>query len=473
VATIQPLLDAEIEDFARICGTVSLFYQFVESSNLTSIDNPARPDKPKPPSKTLVVGSPGHAHVACVAWTDLKSVNLKDFDAIVFNVASLDDETILRLPDYGFFKDVRKELARLLKSGGRIIALTPEKRSIKQKDDWRTNWEWCPFNIETQPEAGDTIEIKRAVFDSYLSKLKRWTFYYFVPRQALTYEMTDVFGNPASINYNLSTVEYAVNRYGMMLAGEVPIMISLPSGQNSIFGSVTVLPHFTELEQKDAMNLILEDLLGRPQKQLPPDWASQISMPFVIEIKAEIEQKNVAIESLRQEIAASELKCAEIEKWKKLVYETGHELENIFEAAIIKLGAETHPAIAEEEFIFDHKGKAGVVECKGVTKSVSLDHLRQADSHVLKFAETENHEGKGVLFGNAWRNLALSARGSGERPIFPDNVVKQAAKREIALVSACDFLEVFCRFLKGEVSGEAILDAIVAQNGIVDFRELE
>lgn len=60
--------------------------------------------------KTLVVGSSGHAYVTCVAWTDLKSTNLKDFDVIVFNVASLGDEIVKRLPDYGYFNEVRKEL---------------------------------------------------------------------------------------------------------------------------------------------------------------------------------------------------------------------------------------------------------------------------------------------------------------------------------------------------------------------------
>ena len=42
-------------------------------------------------------------------------------------------------------------------------------------------------------------------------------------------------------------------------------------------------------------------------------------------------------------------------------------------------------------------------------------------------------------------------------------------QRGIALIDAQDFLEVFCRFLKGEVAKEAILDAIMAQSGIVDF----
>jgi hypothetical protein len=206
---------------------------------------------------------------------------------------------------------------------------------------------------------------------------------------------------------------------------------------------------------------------------LPPDWIGQIPMPFVDAIDAEIAQKNGAIEALQREIAAKEQERAEIAKWKKLVYATGHELEQVFEDAVIKLGAKTKPATAEEEFVFEYKGHVGVVECKGVGKSISLEHVRQTDSHVLKFIETEKRDGKGVLFGNVWRNLPPSERGKADTLIFPDNVVKHAAQRGIALVGANDFLEVFCRFLKGEVSGEVVLDVLNTQSGVVDFRKIK
>jgi hypothetical protein len=431
------------------------------------------PEKPKPSPKTLVVGSSGHAHVRCVPWTELKSVNLKDFDAIVFNVTSLDDKTITRLPRHGFFNEVRKQLSLLMGSGGRIIALTSGRRAIKQKDEWRSNWEWCPFEIGTHEEGGDTVEIKRAVFERYLAKLKRWTFYFFIPEGALTHELMDVFGRTYE-KYQLPADAFVINRYGKMLAGEVSLLVTSSDGRNCKYSSITVLPLIAELEQKEALNLILEDLIGKPQQSLPPDWVDQIPMPFVDAINAEIAQRNEAIESLQHEIAARTQKLAEIEKWKKLVYTTGRELEQIFEEAVVKLGAKTKPAAAEEEFIFEHKGNAGVVECKGVGKSISLEHVRQTDSHVLKFITAEGrNNGKGILFGNAWRNLPLSERGETNSPIFPDNVVKHAAQREIALVGADEFLQVFCRFLKGEVSGEAVLDAMSTQSGIVDFRRIK
>ena len=67
----------------------------------------------------------------------------------------------------------------------------------------------------------------------------------------------------------------------------------------------------------------------------------------------------------------------------------------------------------------------------------------------------------------------MSERGKTDTPIFPDNVMRHAAQRQIALIGANDFLEVFCRFLKGEVSGESVLDAMSTQSGIVEFRGIK
>ena len=418
--------------------------------------------------KTLVVGSSHHSHVTCAAWADLKSLNLKDFDIVLLNAASLDDETVKRLPRNGFFDEVRTQLSMLLGSGGRIIAVTPKTRTIKQGENYRSIWEWSPIAFGTHDEAGDTIEIKTPKFQRYLSNLKRWEFYFFIPDNALTYELTRVFGPHYENQYLLPCEHFVVNRYGKMLAGEVPLLVT-SGGHNNIYGSITLLPFIEELEQKQVINLILEDLLGEPQQSMPPAWIDQIPMPFVDAIKADIAKQYSAIESLRKEIASAEQGRDKIEKWKKLVYATGRELEEIVEEAFIQLGATIRAPVAEEEFIFEFNGVFGVIECKGVGKSISLEHLRQTDSHVLSFIEAENREAKGVLLGNAWRNLPLDKRGLADTPIFPDNVVVRARQREIALVSAKDFLNVFCRFLTKQVSGGAILDAINTQSGVVEF----
>jgi hypothetical protein len=196
-------------------------------------------ESPKTQPKTLVIGSSGHAYVTCVAWIDLKSVNLKDFDIVVVNVPSLDDETIRRMPRYGFWDEIRTQLSHLLSSGGRIIAVTPEQRTVKLKVGWCSNWDWSPIVIGIKPEAGNTIEIKAAKFKRYLAKLKEWTFYFFVPTGSVTRELASVFGPVHETTYNFPTEPFALNRYGKVLAGEVALHIA-SKYINNVFGGIRV-----------------------------------------------------------------------------------------------------------------------------------------------------------------------------------------------------------------------------------------
>lgn len=64
------------------------------------------------------------------------------------------------------------------------------------------------------------------------------------------------------------------------------------------------------------------------------------------------------------------------------------------------------------------------------------------------------------------------AREGGYADFPRDNVVTRARQREIALVDSRDLLNVFCRFLNGEVSGDAILNAVCTEAGVVDFRNV-
>jgi hypothetical protein len=92
--------------------------------------------------------------------------------------------------------------------------------------------------------------------------------------------------------------------------------------------------------------------------------------------------------------------------------------------------------------------------------------------YLAKFEEDEGRSGKGILLGNAWKDLPVDERDQKNSVIFPDNVIASAASNSIALVSSVDFFDVFCRFLAGEVTGTAILDRVTSAVGVVSFLDL-
>lgn len=409
---------------------------------------------PVAPRKVCVVGSTGHKHVTCVGWDDTDSINLVDFDCVIVVV-----ETLLHRYNPSFSR-VRYPLSRLLASGGRVIVLADKaKRLESQETTIYTNYIWSPVQISQHFESGDTIEIRFNTFPKLFSYFKRWQFYYEIPEHWRSQELYEAFDKIAMQPNTLIQ-----NRYGRALA----LQLSLKSG---LF---ILLPHIEDLEIRQQVNLVLEDLLGKPQETLPPAWADNVPTPRTPEIQADIDSKRKLIEDFEAEILEHEKEKAEIEKFKKLLYGDGKELEEIFALCLEKLGGKVKAAkYSEEEFVLEHKGELYLVECKGVGKSIALGHVRQLSDYVLKFEEDEGKPGIGILFGNAWKGLSLQERGTASTVSFPENVINAANRFGIALVNSVDFFDAYMGFLAGQVSGETILDRITSSTGVVSFQDVK
>jgi hypothetical protein len=196
-------------------------------------------------------------------------------------------------------------------------------------------------------------------------------------------------------------------------------------------------------------------------------------MPLVEGFRSEISQLESKIDELRSKIANRAAAIGDLERFKKLLYASGRELEEIFAEGIKRCGGLIEEArYSDEEFIVSYKGLSYLVECKGVGKSVARSHVLQLLGYLTKFEETEGRAGKGVLLGNAWKDLPPARRDQKDSRIFPDNVVAMATANAIALLSSRTFFETFRRFLAGEMTGEAILDRMLGGVGVVQFDDL-
>ena len=88
---------------------------------------------------------------------------------------------------------------------------------------------------------------------------------------------------------------------------------------------------------------------------------------------------------------------------------------------------------------------------------------------MLRYEEEEQLAGKGVLFGNAWREVPSTDRDTAETPTFPANVIERGSQLGIALVSSVGFYHAFCQFVEGRKDGASILRKLAATSGVVDF----
>ena len=346
--------------------------------------------------KYLVLGSSGHQFVDCVEWDIATLPNLVDYDVIIVNVRSLNGELLKKVSNQRF-EQLRTFLTRFLYSDGSLIILPDfievDRRPTKYPDSV-TNYDWCPVIIDLIKESGNTIQIIDNKFPKYFSKFKKWEFYFSLSLECFTNEFIRLIGRPPSAKYEMPQEILLQNRYGKMLSGVYTFEIFYRKkithpyssiadygyGQepDKIFGEIILLPLIQDLDYKEAIKLLLEDLLGKPQTSLPPAWVSKVKMPFIEGINSRIEDKLDEMKSIQKKIDTLENEKMEIESFKKLILSNGSELEEIFGKCLQDMGGEVTPRkYSEEEYILVYKGSECLVEAKGVSKSISLAHLRQ------------------------------------------------------------------------------------------------
>jgi hypothetical protein len=434
----------------------------------------------------LVIGSTGYLGVDSVSWDTKTLPNIVDYDTVVIDVRSL-DESILQKISYKRLEEIRIALIRLLHSKGTIIVLTDFRHVDDRPTDYPNridNYDWSPIAIGVSKESGESIVVKEERFRSYLTNLKDWPYYLFIPQDALSTELTEYFGSTYNTKYEIQRTPFVINRYGKILAGSFAIEVYAQVTEHSTLGSykvypekpqivtgeIILLPLLKGIEPKEAVSLVLKDLTGIVPRTEIPDWAENLTVPQTPEIEAQIANKRENIGKLFDEIGALEARRRALEDYKRLLYASGPELEEIVKRCLEEVGGKVTPSrYGQEEYVLEVDGVEYLVEVKGVSKSISLTNLRQLNDYLLKYEEETKKSCKGVLFGNAWRSDPPKKRGTTEMPEFPPNVIERATQWQVALVSSTMFFSAFCAFLRDPTRANPILRAITVANGVVDF----
>ena len=455
--------------------------------------------------KIIILGAKGFHSVACHDWGENDLPNIADYDIVIVNVVSLTKN--LSCLNIANLERIKSELIKLLISNGTIYAVScpfkteeiiiykfDNKGNIIEEQTVRNiinNYMWSPITLNIINEKGNTIEVKDASFEDYFKNVKEWYFIIktkeeITPENAIgDYYYEDI--GPFKITESKTWMnKLATNRMREAIAAkfyyEFTILIkgsslkdfSMKSTKKS--GYFILLPLATEMNDIEAINYILEKHLGVFQKIPPPDWAKAIQVPNLNKIQSELETIESEINRLEKEKGKLMEKEKELGSFRELIYETGHPLEEIVRKVFTELGYPPKTPKFGEEYIIEFNNILGIIECKGVKKSISRRDFRQLLDYVKNY-ETEpdlsNLKIKGILIANAWRNLKPEQRNSRAKPIFPSGqsgVIEIAKKHHMALVNTIDLFKIFCKYKEGKIKQRKILEAIFKADGIVKFQ---
>jgi hypothetical protein len=296
--------------------------------------------------------------------------------------------------------------------------------------------------------------------------MSSWSLYLTIPKSCVTDELEKFYGYTSTTRYKVPLEAYIENRYGKVLGGSFDIEVSKESFAHET-GTTVLLPLIDHMSPEEALADILQEELGISSETTEPDWAYRIEMPHVAELVRQVAAAQTRIARDKALVDQLHDQISDINSFRRLLYSTGPELEAIVKRSLEQLGATVSPSkYAQEEYILEHDGQEFLMEVKGVAKSISLTHLRQLNDYLLKYEEDTGKACKGILFGNAWRNLPPEMRGGKDTPEFPDNVIKRAEQWGISLVSSKAFFPAFLNAAQAPESSNEVLTALTGSSGL-------
>jgi len=313
------------------------------------------------PDRLLLIGCKNFASIDSVAWSDQIVPNIPDYDLVIVSVPHM-PEGFLQELDSDFFDRIRKALVQFLHSGGKLVIFLSPILGVRREGrypEWISSIGWCPLTFSTPEEAGQSIVRKLNKYDQYLQKMHKWSFHITVPKSCLSNELTNFYGATHETRYRIPTDSYLENRYSRVLAGEFRIEVKkerkrgdnwgninteYPNEPDYVTGDIVILPLIDGMTPEDALLDILKEEVGYSLKSPAPDWAQEIDMPFVPDLEDQIARTQTTIEKKQKNIAQLVEKIDKLTAFRRLLYSSGSELEDVVRKSFELFGATISPA---------------------------------------------------------------------------------------------------------------------------------
>jgi hypothetical protein len=404
--------------------------------------------------------------VTPVSW-DGPIPNPADFDVVILDLVTLWDKTqkAKQLPK-AIAVLTQNAIANLLWSSGRVVCVVPP---IEDFEPWNVKgydspfW-WSPIPLTNVLESGQTRTIHDPRLRRYFEKgVSKWRSYA-VPRAAST--------KNAMVHFNVDALVSA--RYKVPIAASATMQsvvdiltnISRP-GQTPRSGPIIVLPEPDLIPIGEALQIILQDLVGFALETPPPPWVSMHSYPGEDKVREEIENLENQKNRVEAKIMEARGRLRDLDKHKRLLFENGPELEQAVWDALEALGAVVHPSeISGREdrwFEVPGLGLKAAMEIKGHMNGMSTKDARQTDDWASDILERKGEQMKAILFGNPFRGKPPGTRGDP----WPPDVVRYAATKHVALVTTSQLYEVLVKVRKGEANPMGFFKALFSSDGPV------
>jgi hypothetical protein len=422
----------------------------------------------------LVLGSAPHTRlVTAYTWDNCpEDLNVADYDVVILNLVPFRDDQSVRdahplmlIPWSAFARLVLNDRSEVVVIGMPILETA--QRVYRFTD-------WLPSVPECVLDCGRTIREVNPEYAYYFDHVKSWCFHT-TPRLSAkhppeTYiQSTHLRGN--NLRAHMSGI--AFTQSGGYVGFELRFdtldqTVHIASGAKVIW-----LPPPTEISDYEAVNLILRERYDLGPEQAPPDWVEPYKLPEQLPIENKMAQLREKIQHLEVELRESQQQLSEVERFKRLLYEQGEDgLEPVVRDVFGVLGAqvsEPQQSGHEDGRLIAPAGQNGMLEIKGLTKSLRLRNVRELQQWVSDAIAEEGWEGKGLLVANTYCGDPIGKRGEP----FPPNCVGAAERFGQCLMTTTQLFRALCSHQCGELDVDAFWNILFDTNGVCPLPDLE
>jgi len=331
--------------------------------------------------------------------------------------------------------------------------------------------DWCPISIETYVEKTKIIHVKNDSFKQYFRNFKGWE-YYFVSDSLKLNELEQYYEKKWKVTSDLEEIAtnnvdkpIAVKFYPSFHNWSAKEKRGWYAGANTIGGNLFLLPIIDTSDTKPLIESLLYKI-GLYAETSPPAWTNNIEIPGEASIKKDIEASKQQLEALTTIIKEKGESLIELQKFKRLLYETGLPLQELVKSTFDEIGVKTKPSVVTDEFIIEIHGQEALIEVKGNVKSITKDDVAQLVADIMEHLKKTSQEVKGILIGNGWRLEPPEQRDIDNKFIFSRDAIKVAENHNIALLSTTELFKAYCLILENPIKKEEILNKVISGVGI-------
>lgn len=343
-----------------------------------------------------------------IGWGD--ATNFKDYDIVFVNLGGLEETSDQYDHPYNESDWVPKlmdssDVSEFIRTGGYMIVYLPNSLVVHMGDtttkkkstsalrqvpagsagsqqsspDPYNEYEvldWLPFSIEIDTdESGKSVEVLDESWAWYFGDEFSWD-------KLLS-------GTTSSTGYDIE--ELATNSY----AKNISVKVYSSYGED---GYVALLPSSDEVSYSDFVAYTLKEVFGLDitvEGRSPPSWLSDYRLPGEENIESQIAKR-------KEEIAELESELDSQTTYKKLLYETDTQLEEVTKRTLREFGFTVEDGIpGKRDGILETNSTDFALEITGTTGGIKLSKCRQLDEWVENLTvESPGGDISGLLIVN-------------------------------------------------------------------------